>query len=238
MSDDGGERNRPDSELEPARQLWAGRFQGVLSTHSKAEIGYPFGSVVPYCLDRCGQPILLFSHLAQHCRNLDTDPRCALTIYDETLGDVQKNERLTCLADCSVVPPEDIEVGLRYFRYFPNGRMYFEQLNFRFYRLVPRRFHYNGGFATARWVGTERILRTSSFDQKTETDIASHIETTHSLMLQDRFPKPRESKGAIRVAGIDPWGMDLGESDRLARVVFVGPLPSAAEIDTHLRTLP
>lgn len=53
---------------------------GVLSTHSQAHPGYPFGSVVPYCLDNVGFPLLLLSHLAQHTRNLMAEPRCALTL--------------------------------------------------------------------------------------------------------------------------------------------------------------
>lgn len=45
------DRQERERDLGEVRQLWAGRFQGVLSTHSLAEQGYPFGSVVPYCLD-------------------------------------------------------------------------------------------------------------------------------------------------------------------------------------------
>lgn len=69
-----------ESLLARAQSLWAGRFQGVLSTHSQAHPGYPFGSVVPYCLDNVGFPLLLLSHLAQHTRNLMAEPRCALTL--------------------------------------------------------------------------------------------------------------------------------------------------------------
>lgn len=36
-----------DDRFEAARQLWAGRFQGVIATQSLAEPGYPFPSVVP-----------------------------------------------------------------------------------------------------------------------------------------------------------------------------------------------
>ncbi|MGH2670938.1 MAG: cytochrome P450, partial [bacterium] len=42
-----------------ARQLLLRDYQGVLSTLSVAVSGYPFGSVVPYCLDRQGRPIIL-----------------------------------------------------------------------------------------------------------------------------------------------------------------------------------
>ncbi len=80
-----------DDGFEPVRQLWAGRFQGVISTHSRSEPGYPFGSTVPYCLDRAGRPLFLFSHLAQHAKNLEADPRCAFTLSEPVPGDIQQS---------------------------------------------------------------------------------------------------------------------------------------------------
>ena len=163
----------PTGDFEAPRQLWAGRFQAVLSTQSQAESGYPFGSVVPYCLDHQGLPLLLLSHLAQHTKNLSEDPRCALTLCEAT-DDVQQSERLTCVADCSGVGPDDVSAHRRFFRYYPDSRVYHEQLNFRLYRLEPKRFHYNGGFATARWLGCERILRPSPFSEH-ETDLTEQF---------------------------------------------------------------
>ena len=40
-----------------ARELLLKEYRGVLSTHSKAMPGFPFGSVVPYCLDAEGRPL-------------------------------------------------------------------------------------------------------------------------------------------------------------------------------------
>ncbi len=42
-----------------ARQLLLKEYRGVLSTHSQAMPGFPFGSVVPYCLDANGWPLIL-----------------------------------------------------------------------------------------------------------------------------------------------------------------------------------
>ncbi|MGB5733885.1 MAG: pyridoxamine 5'-phosphate oxidase family protein [Thiohalocapsa sp.] len=142
--------------IEDARRLWYGSFDGVISTQSLAVPGYPFGSVVPLCLDQTGRPLLLLSHLAQHSRNLAADPRCALTLFERPAGDIQQGRRLTCVADCHAYANADALT--RYCRHFPNGRVYAEQLGFRLYRLEPLRFHYNGGFATARWLGADRLL--------------------------------------------------------------------------------
>ena len=50
--------SKPDARDE-ARALLLACYDGVLSTQSVAMPGYPFGSVVPFCLDRAGQPVIL-----------------------------------------------------------------------------------------------------------------------------------------------------------------------------------
>ena len=72
-----------------ARQLLLKEYRGVLSTHSQAMPGFPFGSVVPYCLDARGWPLLLISRIAQHTRNLKADARCSLLVGERAAEDVQ-----------------------------------------------------------------------------------------------------------------------------------------------------
>jgi putative heme iron utilization protein len=235
---DGPAKSQPaEIRFEEPRRLWEGSFRAVLSTHSQAEPGYPFGSVVPYCLDGGGRPILLLSHLAQHCRNLDTDPHCAFTVFEQTQGDLQQSERLTCLADCSRIAPEAPAVAQRYFRYFPKTQVYFEQLGFRFYRLIPRRFHYNGGFATARWLGPERILRPSTLDQRAQADTCSDLERTHQPLLRSWIPASEDGEDALHVAGADQRGLDLRRGDQLTRIFFPHPMDTPAQIADYLEGL-
>lgn len=230
------ERHRT-TNLDGARRLWAGRFRAVLSTHSKAEAGYPFGSVVPYCLDTTGQPLLLLSHLAQHTRNLIEDPRCALTLADSGDGDLQQNDRLTGIGDCTPIPTEDIPAAHRYFRYYPASENYFKKLGFRFYRLMARRFHYNGGFATARWAGSEHILRPSPFDRYQESELIREIEQRYSSLLANHLPQDLEAPEALVPAGIDPNGIDLRRGTRLTRIHFDHPLNDPVAVHGHLATL-
>jgi heme iron utilization protein len=227
-----------DDAFEAVRQLWAGRFQGVISTHSAAEPGYPFGSWVPYCLDRDGLPILLFSHLAQHARNLETDPRCAFTLSEPVPGDIQQGQRLTCIGTCAPCDEADGDTIRRYLAYFPEGRMYYERLNFRPYRLRPKRFHYNGGFAAARWLGNERVLRRSSLDPDAETSLAEALIRAQGARLDALLPDPTTAAlTPLRITGIDPWGIDLGRGDRLHRLPFPRALTGAAEIASYIDTL-
>ncbi|MGE5154101.1 MAG: HugZ family protein [Bdellovibrio bacteriovorus] len=207
-----------DQRFDPARQLWSGRFQAVLSTRSLAEPGYPFGSLVPYCLDQAGHALLLLSHLAQHTKNLEADPRCGLCVTEAVEGDVQQGLRLSCPADAEPVDPADLGSHARWFRYFPASRPYLTELNFRLYRLKPRRFHFNGGFATARWLGAERIQRPSPLDDTQEVQLLSALAA-----LRERLTAPGDPSEAIRLAGVDPWGLDLARGERLTRTPLPGP---------------
>ncbi len=227
-----------DDGFEPARQLWAGRFQGVIATHSAAEPGYPFGSLVPYCLDRDGLPILLFSHLAQHARNLEANPRCAFTLSEPVSGDIQQALRLTCIGTCAPCDDNDTHAIRRYLSYFPQGQMYYEHLGFRPYRLRPNRFHYNGGFAAARWLGNERILRRSVLDADTETALAETLTRVQGARLAALLPAvTRDAPAAVRIAGIDHRGLDLGRGHHLRRLPFPRALADAAEISAYLDAL-
>ena len=51
---------------------------GSLSTLSRKQPGFPFGSVMPYSLDEHGRPIFLISTMAMHTQNLKADraPAC------------------------------------------------------------------------------------------------------------------------------------------------------------------
>src|SRR6185503_7503111 len=53
-----------------ARTLLLNESFGVLSTISLDLPGYPFGSIVPYCVDELCRPIIYISHIAQHTKNI------------------------------------------------------------------------------------------------------------------------------------------------------------------------
>jgi putative heme iron utilization protein len=220
-----------DERFDGVRQLWAGRFQGVLATHSLAEPGWPFPTVVPYCLDRDGRPLLLLSHLALHTKNLDADPRCGLSVSEPTPGDVQQSLRLSCVARAERADPADQASHARWLRYYPDSRFYLEELNFRLYRLVPTRFHMNGGFAAARWLGTERVLHTSPFDERTELGLLDGIA---DLAPELERVAPAGCQGPIRLAGLDPWGLDLASGPCIKRIPFLAPVLDVEALRTAL----
>src|SRR5256885_4590936 len=71
---------------ERARTLmYLGRI-GSLSTLSRKQPGFPFGSVMPYGLDDHGRPIFLISTMAMHTQNLQADPRASLLVTQGDTG--------------------------------------------------------------------------------------------------------------------------------------------------------
>jgi putative heme iron utilization protein len=221
--------NSGDDQSRAARRILAGVWHGVLSTHSLEHSGYPFGSVVPYVLGQDGLPLLLLSHLSQHTKNLDADGRCGLTVVEPGDGDVQERGRLSAIGDVQRVDPgADAE---RYFRYFPHSRMYFEQLGFRFYRFTPLRFHWNGGFATARWFGVDRIVRPNPLGTEAQARIVDHMNRDHADALRGYLggASAPGADAAVEMLGIDGEGIDLRQADRLHRIALPRPIGSVEE---------
>lgn len=101
-------------------ELLLKEYRGALATQSKAMPGFPFGSVVPYCLDEQGRPLILISRIAQHTHNLQRDPKCSLLVGEREADDVQAVGRLTYLAEAEKLEdPAVIEAAAeRYYRYF------------------------------------------------------------------------------------------------------------------------
>ena len=81
---------------------------GVLSTNSKSNVGFPFGSVVPYDIDSWGRIVIYISLIAEHYKNLSVDPRASLIILDPYgMHDPQASARATLLLNFSPVPEEE-----------------------------------------------------------------------------------------------------------------------------------
>ena len=102
-----------------AHSLLLSEYHGVLSTHSVDAPGYPFGSIVPYCMDSDGQPVILISTIAQHTKNIQENPKVSLIVTEGEANDVQAAPRLTWLGNANIVS-DDENVSIRYYKYFLN----------------------------------------------------------------------------------------------------------------------
>jgi len=81
---------------ERARTLvYLGRV-GSLSTLSRKQQGFPFGSVMPYGLDDHANPIFLISTMAMHTQNVQADPRSSLLVTQPDTIAARKYSPGTC----------------------------------------------------------------------------------------------------------------------------------------------
>jgi putative heme iron utilization protein len=222
--------------LQAISQLWRNSFHCQLSTHSVKFEGYPFGSVLPICRDSQGRPLLMISHLAQHTRNLDADPRCSFTLVDSNHADVQQWTRLTCLAEAE--PTSSSTALERYYRYYPEGRQYHKELNFSLYRLKPIQFYLIAGFGSARWFDVSRVLDEPHFPTAEELEILYQLNAREHNLL-GRFLTSRQldhPEAKIHAVGADPNGLDLRLGDSLTRCPFDSPIAEAGNLVEQLET--
>lgn len=146
---------------ERARTLvYVGRI-GSLSTVSRKQPGFPFGSVMPYGLDARGQPIFLISTMAMHTQNLQADPRASLLVTQpDASGDPLGASRVTLVGNAVMMPaPEIAEARKLYLERYANAKYWVDFEDFSFYRMDVIDVYYVGGFGVMGWV------QASDYDQ-------------------------------------------------------------------------
>src|SRR5258705_7294838 len=95
---------------------------GSLSTLSRKQQGFPFGSVMPYGLDEHGRPIFLISTMAMHTHNLQADSRASLLVTQpDASGDPLGASRVTLIGNVHIIPePEVLEARKLYLARYAN----------------------------------------------------------------------------------------------------------------------
>jgi heme iron utilization protein len=154
----GGASDQPavpePSFAERARTLlYLGRI-GSLSTLSRKQPGFPFGSVMPYGLDNTGRAVFLISTMAMHTQNLQADPRASLLVTQpDASGDPLGASRVTLVGNVLPVPkPETAEVRELYLARYENSKYWVDFEDFSFYRMNVLDIYYVGGFGVMGWV--------------------------------------------------------------------------------------
>ena len=126
--------------------------------------GFPFGSLAPYALRADGTPFVLISAIAQHTRNLERDPRCALFARDpaaEVGGDAQATWRVTVVARAARIAAQGEALEELYARYaarVPGAPRYGSAHDFAFWQLAPVKVRAIGGFGAIRWLPPDALL--------------------------------------------------------------------------------
>jgi heme iron utilization protein len=222
---------------ERARTLmYLGRI-GSLSTLSRKQPGFPFGSVMPYGLDDRGRPIFLISTMAMHTQNLHADPRASLLVTQEDgSGDPLGASRVTLVGNVLPIPqPEVAEARKLYLARYANSRHWVDFEDFSFYRMDVVDVYYVGGFGVMGWVSADEYDR-SQPDPLADSmaEIIQHMNADHkdALVLLAREFARIESQDATMTA-VDRLGFHVRvktqDGMRGTRIAFLREVRSAAK---------
>ncbi|HZU90354.1 MAG TPA: DUF2470 domain-containing protein [Stellaceae bacterium] len=201
--------------------------------------GAPYVSLVLVAVDLDASPLLLLSDLAQHSRNIASDPRVAL-LFDGTLGleDPLAGPRLSVLGKAE--PSADRRLLARFAARHPNSRLYAGFGDFRLYRVALERAHLVAGFGRIEWIAGGALLCPGDHAAlaAAEPEILAHVNANHAeaLALLAERRLARAGPG-WRMTGIDPEGIDLRRAGEIARLDFPGPAPSVAAARRALAAL-
>ena len=228
----------PESSFaERARTLvHLGRI-GSLSTLSRKQPGFPFGSVMPYGLDGHGRPIFLISTMAMHTHNLRTDPRASLLVTQpDAGGDPLGVSRVTLIGNVLTMPePEVLEARKLYLSRYANSRYWVDFEDFSFYRMDVVDVYYVGGFGVMGWVSDSDYGHAQP-DPLADVagEIIQHMNADHkdALILLARAFARIESQEAT-ITAVDRLGFHVRlktqDGMRGARIAFLREVSNPAE---------
>jgi len=182
---------------------------GSLSTLSRKQPGFPFGSVMPYGLDDRGRPIFLISTMAMHTQNVQADPRASLLVTQpDATGDPLGAARVTLIGNVLPVPEADVaEARKLYLARYANSKYWVDFEDFSFYRMDVVDVYYVGGFGVMGWV-TASDYASAQPDPLVDhaSGIIQHMNSDHANAL---------IKLARAFAGIESDEVSMTSIDRL-----------------------
>jgi len=222
---------------ERARTLmYLGRI-GSLSTLSRKQPGFPFGSVMPYGLDDQGRPIFLISTMAMHTQNLQADPRASLLVTQEDAGgDPLGASRVTLVGKVLPLPESEVADARKlYVSRYANSKYWVDFEDFSFYRMDVVDVYYVGGFGVMGWVSASEYDR-SKPDPLADSmaEIIQHMNANHkeALVLLAREFARIESQETTMTA-VDRLGFHVRlktqDGMRGARIAFLREVSNPAE---------
>jgi putative heme iron utilization protein len=210
---------------------------GSLSTLSRKQPGFPFGSVMPYGLDEHGRPIFLISTMAMHTHNLRVDPRASLLVTQpEASGDPLGASRVTVMGNVLPIPELDVaEARKLYLARYDNSRYWVDFEDFSFYRMDVVDVYYVGGFGVMGWVPASEYDRAQPDPLADSTaEIIQHMNADHkdALILLARVFAGMESQEAA-MTSVDRLGFHVRlktqDGMRGTRIAFLREVSSPAE---------
>ena len=210
---------------------------GSLSTLSRKQQGFPFGSVMPYGLDDHANPVFLISTMAMHTQNVQADPRSSLLVTQpDAIGEPLGASRVTLLGNILPAPLSEVAEARRlYLARYANSKYWVDFEDFSFYRMDVVDVYYVGGFGVMGWVPASEYYSSQPDPlAETATEILQHMNTDHrdALVLLTRTFAGIESQEAV-MTSVDRLGFHVRlkteENTRGARIAFLREVSSPVE---------
>jgi putative heme iron utilization protein len=237
----GATRSQPEGAeptfAERARTLvYLGRV-GSLSTLSRKQEGFPFGSVMPYGLDDQANPVFLISTMAMHTQNVQADPRSSLLVTQpDSNGDPLGAARVTLVGNILPIPaPEVAEARELYLARYANSKYWVDFDDFSFYRMHVVDVYYVGGFGVMGWVSASEYYSAQTDPlADTAAGIIQHMNTDHgdALVLLAKAFAGIESQ-EVTMSSVDRLGfhvrLKMQDGIRGLRIAFLREVGSPAE---------
>lgn len=217
---------------------------GTLCTISVAHKGFPFGSLVEYDMDPAGRPLIFVSRLAEHFKNLSSDPRASLFVSDASgLRDPQAHARATLLCRFTPVADEERdEAATSYFSRFPTSKGRSLAHDFVFFRAEVERVRWIGGFGNIRWVSAADYVA-AEFDPVSYRgpEAVEHMNDDHRDALRDLVLSCNEIQDLeheISMTFLDRNGFTVSlrgpHGERRVTIPFAKPLTAYDEVRSAL----
>jgi len=225
------------SYAERARTLTYLSRTGSLSTLSRKQPGFPFGSVMPYGLDQQGRPIFLISTMAMHTQNLHADPRASLLVtQDDAAGDPLGASRVTLVGNVLPIPQSEVaEARKLYLARYANSRYWVDFEDFSFYRMDVVDVYYVGGFGVMGWVSASEYYRSQPDPLADATaEIIQHMNADHKdalVLLARKFARIESQEATMTAVDRLGFHVRLKTQDGMsgARIAFLREVSSPAE---------
>jgi heme iron utilization protein len=227
--------DRP-SAAEQARTIAAATNTATLATLTAD--GDPWASFVAYGL-LGGTPVLCVSHLAEHGRNLNGDPRASLSIVaagDD--ADPLARSRITLAGKAHrPAPAESDAVAAAYAEAVPGARLYLGFSDFTLWQLQVLRVRWVGGYGRMdSATGEQYNAATPDPVAPAAARAVAHLNADHAdalAAMARAFGGYPDTDSAV-CTGIDRYGLDLRvhttRGIAYTRVGFPARLNSADEL--------
>jgi putative heme iron utilization protein len=216
--------------------MHSGRI-GSLSTLSRKQPGFPFGSLMPYALGDQGRPIFLISTMAMHTQNLQVDPRASLFVTEPgASGDPLGSSRVTLIGSVSRIPETELAAARTvYLTRYPDSKYWVDFDDFFFYRMDVLDVYYVGGFGVMGWVAASDYSEAQP-DPLSEhkTDIIQHMNADHKdalIVLAKRFAGIEAQEAAMTSVDRLGFNVRLKAQDGVhgARIAFLREVTNSAQ---------